>query len=377
MTNKHALITGVNGQSGSYLAEHLLSLGYTVTGIKRRSSSPNDERIKHLYDNSAFLVETGDVTDLSYIYDVVRRVQPAELYNLAAQSHVKESFAQPITTSDIVYGGCLNCLEAIRQCSPHTKFYQASSSEMFGSSYSYMDKCDECGMVQHYDFQKTPVKSLWMSHCGLKDEKLIEERYQHWLEFGVIFDQPFQNEETPFLPNSPYAVAKLAAHNLVRVYRESYGIFGCCGILYNHESQRRGEAFVTRKISKYVGNLVKNGFHSSPHLHLGNLEAKRDWGHARDYVRGMHLMLQHDKPDDYVLATGETHSVAEFAEAAFACVGISDWKSYIAINDSLKRPLEVPYLKGDASKAKKVLGWHPTILFPELVLQMVEHDSKS
>lgn len=375
-----ALITGITGQDGSYLAEHLLGLGYKVIGIKRRSSSANDERIKHLYRNESFSVETGDVTDLSYMFDAVRRIQPDELYNLAAQSHVKESFAQPILTTDVVYGGALNCLEAIRMCSKETKFYQASSSEMFGSSYSYKNSYDQYDVIEHYDFLTTPVKKLWISNwCGQDDHKYIEERFQRELADGTVFQQPFQNELTPFLPNSPYAIAKLAAHNLVRLYREAYGIFACSGILFNHESRRRQEMFVTRKISKFVGNLIKTGPHFGK-LKLGNLEARRDWGHAADYVRGMHLMLQHGKPDDYVLATGETRSIKDFLEEAFSMDGefpVGFWEQYVVIDESLKRPMEVPYLRGDASKAKKILGWEPKISFSELVHEMVEHDSKS
>jgi len=334
--NKLALITGVTGQDGYYLSYHLLSLGYQVVGIKRRSSVSNDERIRSLYTYKNFSVEIGDVTDPSYMCDVVSRYKPDELYNLAAQSHVKESFSQPITTHDIVFGGCQNCLEAIRLCSPSTKFYQASSSEMFGSSYS----------------------------------EIIEIENEH------AETMYYQDEHTPFLPNSPYAVAKLAAHNLVRVYREAYNIFACCGILFNHESPLRAEAFVTRKISKFVGSWLKTGPHFGK-LKLGNLDAQRDWGHAEDYVRGMHLMLQYWNPDDYVLATGETRTIRHFLTEAFLHAGIKDWQPYVEIDESLKRPMEVPYLRGCADKAKKVLGWVPKISFGELVREMVEHDSES
>lgn len=335
-----ALITGVTGQAGSYLAELLLSNGYAVTGVVRRSSVPTTERIKHLLDNPKLKLVEGDVTDASSITHVLDKVGPDEIYNLAAQSHVATSFEQPGYTTNATYLGVLNILEAIRISGmrKYVRMYQASSSEMFGSCFTANLVLPKCTVLQ------------------------------------------FQDESTPMLPNSPYAVAKLAAHNLCRVYRESYGINVSCGILFNHESPRRGEIFVTRKITKHAARFADarhNGI-PCPKLRLGNLDARRDWGHAEDYVLGMWLMLQQDEPDDYVLATGETHTVREFVVKAFACIGedITDINitDYVDIDDSLKRPCEVPFLRGDASKAMAILGWEPSYTFDRLVATMVNHD---
>lgn len=348
--NKTALITGVTGQDGSILSEFLLDKGYKVYGLNRRTSTPNTSRLSLSLQNKNFELVEGDVSDQNSIQNIINAIKPTELYNLAAQSHVKTSFDQPSYTFQVNTLGTLNCLEAIRLCSPETKFYQASTSEMFGSNYT---------------------TSVGFSYS---EGKRVETNYQ--------------NENTPFAPNSPYAVAKLAAHNLVRNYRDSYGLHASAGILFNHESPRRGAEFVTKKITNWItefrawrkkthmymdaGDDIQSREGTLfPKLRLGNLDAKRDWGHARDYVEGMWSMLQQDKPDDYVLATGETHSIREFLAEAFGCVGISDWEDYVVCDPKYYRPLEVSYLLGDYSKARKVLGWEPKTKFKELVKEMV------
>jgi GDPmannose 4,6-dehydratase len=355
---KTAIITGVHGQDGSYLAEFLLAEGgYKVVGVARRTSSPADWRVRQLYSNSNFSVVRGDVTDALCIHRIIEReggeTDLLEVYNLAAQSHVGDSFKEPSHTTDVVYKGALNCLEALRNISvsPSTqkRFYQASSSEMFGSAYSA---------------RWTPKQGPFQYHSITIHEK-IEDMFE---------EVRYQNEQTPFSPASPYAVAKLAAHHLTRIYREAYGLYACCGILHNHESARRSPEFVTRKITSYIGRLVRQ--ETSEKLKLGNLDAKRDWGHARDYVRGMWLMLQQATPADYVLATGETHSVRDFLAEAFSCVGLR-WEDHVEIDKSLFRPSEVPYLRGDASLACEKLGWTPTVSFRELVRQMVEADLRA
>jgi len=319
---KKALIYGITGQDGSYLSELLLSKGYEVVGVARRSSTSSTERIDHIWDQ--INIEEGDITDAVSVYSLIREHQPDEIYNLAAQSHVKTSFDQPLYTWQVNAEGPLNILEAIRQHSPHSRFYQASTSEMFGKNFT--------------------------EKAGRK----------------------YQDEQTPFLPQSPYAVAKLASHHTVRLYRESYGIFACSGILFNHESERRGELFVTRKITKYVSRRYNNP-DLDEMLRLGNLEARRDWGHAEDYVRGMWLMLQQDNPEDYVLATGETHSVADFLNYAFSYVQ-EEWNDHVIIDPKFYRPAEVDYLLGDSTKAREKLGWKPEIDFQSLVEKMIEFD---
>lgn len=322
---KTAIVTGITGQDGSYLADLLLQKSeYTkIIGLYRRSSNPNLDRIKHIKDDRFSLVEF-DLLDPSSCNTILNSYKPDELYNLAAQSHVGTSFKQPALTNEINFMGVLNLLEAIRNHSKDTKFYQASTSEMFGFNYT-----------------------------------------------SAIDGDKYQDENTEFKPQSPYGVAKLAAHHLVRIYRDSYGIFGSCGILFNHESPRRGENFVTRKITKYIGNQIKNP--NGIKLKLGNLSAYRDWGHASDYVKAMWLMLQHNVADDYVIATGETHSVQEFLEHAFGIVGLSISQK-VEIDPELYRPCEVDYLRGNASKAMKILGWKPEISFQELVADMVYSD---
>lgn len=320
---KKALITGITGQDGSYLAELLLAKGYEVHGIIRRSSSFNTKRIDPIYRDPhesgvRLFLHYGDLTDSSSCNKVLERVQPDEIYNLGAQSHVKVSFEIPEYTGDSVGMGTLRLLEAIRETGlKNTRFYQAGSSEMY----------------------------------------------------GLVQEVP-QKETTPFYPRSPYAAAKVYAHWLTVNYREAYGLYACNGILFNHESPRRGETFVTRKISRGVA-AIKLGLQDK--IFLGNLDAKRDWGFAADYVQAMWLMLQQDKPDDYVVATGETHSVKEFLELAFARVGL-DWEKHVAFDARYLRPTEVDLLIGDASKAREKLGWKPTISFNELVNMMVDND---
>jgi GDPmannose 4,6-dehydratase len=317
-----ALITGITGQDGSYLAELLLTKGYEVHGIKRRSSSFNTSRIDSIlpdwHERAARLfLHFADLSDSTSLTKLLYRIQPDEIYHLGAQSHVKVSFELPEYTGDVTGLGTVRLLDAIREMGGKTKFYQASSSEMFGT---------------------TP-------------------------EFP-------QNEKTPFRPSSPYACSKVFAHWITVNYRESYGLFACNGILFNHESPRRGETFVSRKITRAVAK-IQAGLQGK--LFMGNLEAKRDWGYAPEYVEAMWCMMQLDKPDDFVIATGETHSVREFLEAAFAYVGL-DWQRYVEIDPRYFRPTEVDYLLGDASKAERILGWRPKIKFQDLVKLMVDAD---
>jgi GDPmannose 4,6-dehydratase len=314
---KRALITGITGQDGSYLAEFLLSKGYKVFGTVRRLSTPNIENISHLRDKVELL--SADLLDQGSFTTAIQESEPDEIYNLAAQSFVKTSWDQPVLTGEFTGIGVTRVLEAIRLVNKKIKFYQASSSEMFGK------------------VTETP-----------------------------------QKETTRFHPRSPYGVAKVYGHYITLNYRESYDMFACSGILFNHESPRRGIEFVTRKISNAVAR-IKLG--KQDKLELGNLDAKRDWGFAGDYVEAMWMMLQQDQPDDYVVATGETHSVQEFVELAFAAVDITDWQQYVH-SDHPKhlRPAEVDYLIGDYGKAKKVLGWSPTTSFKELVEMMVRSD---
>jgi GDPmannose 4,6-dehydratase len=304
-----ALIFGVTGQDGSYLAELLIKKGYAVTGVARRVSVDTTSRIKHL--EGRMNMAEGDITDQFCVSNIVYTEHPNEIYNLAAQSHVATSFTNPSATWAATAAGTMNILESIRyhNLMDKTKFYQASSSEMFGRNYNTRD------------YGKYNI------------EKVLK----------------YQDENTPFQPQSPYAIAKLASHYLVDNYRESYGLFGCSGILFNHESERRGEKFVTRKITKWIGEFVKSGKSIDfPKLHLGNLDARRDWGHAEDYVDAMWRMLQQDKPDDYVVATGETHSIREFLDAAFGHIGIDDWDGYVVVDPKFFRPAEVDYLLGNS-----------------------------
>ena len=320
---KKALITGITGQDGSFLAELLLAKGYEVHGIVRRSSSFNTERLEPIYQdphapNYKLRLHYGDLEDGSALANLVTKIAPDELYNLAAQSHVRVSFDIPEYTVSTVAVGTLRLLEAIRELGTKCRFYQASSSEMYGSS---------------------PAP---------------------------------QHEHTPFQPRSPYACAKVFAHQLCQNYREAYGLYIACGILFNHESHRRGVPFVTRKITRAAAR-IKHGLDKK--LFLGNLDAKRDWGYAGDYVEAMWMMLQQDKPDDYVIATGEAHTVRDVLDVAFGTLGL-DWQPYVELDPRYLRPTEVDHLCGDYSKARDQLGWKPKVTFRELITKMVQSDEE-
>ena len=337
-----ALITGATGMDGSHLSDFLLEKDYKVYGLIRRSSTNTTERLNDALRHPNFELIEGDITDATGINRIVSQIQPDELYNLAAQSHVGTSFNEPVATFTINAIGPLNILEAIRQNSPKTKFYQASTSELFGDT----------------------------TICP-------------------------QNENTPFMPRSPYGIAKLAAHHATKMYREAYNIFACAGILFNHEGPRRGENFVTRKITQYIGELHevspmykyelngqkllgydhKDGLKTMGPLALGNLDARRDWGYAPEYIECMWKMLQLETPRDFVIATGETHSIREFLDYAFGCINIEDWANYVEIDPKFYRPADVNLLLGDASRAKRVLGWEPKVKFEELVRLMVKADA--
>lgn len=340
-----AIITGVTGQDGSHLADLLIDKGYEVVGVTRRSSVDNTERVKHLKNNNRFKLVEGDITDVSSVINIFKSNEDVdEIYNLAAQSHVASSFSQPALTWDITGKGCLNLLQSVVDLDmKHVKFYQASSSEMFGSSYNVDDD-------------------------GGK----------------------YQDENTKFMPQSPYAIAKCAAHYAVGLYRGAYGLHASCGILFNHEGPRRGDNFVTQKIIKWIADFIKweraqgssaatfskdyihinkNTF---PKLRLGNLEAFRDWGYAGDYVEAMWLMLQQGSGDDYVVCTGKTHTIAEFLNIAFYEAGLYDYSNYIVIDSAFYRPSEVDYLRGDCTKAKVKLGWQPKHNLEELIKLMLD-----
>jgi GDPmannose 4,6-dehydratase len=355
---KRAIITGITGQDGSHLADFLLNKDYEVIGITRRSSTNNNERINHILNHPKFKLVDGDITDYSSITNVLLKYNPTEFYNLAAQSHVAISFQQPTLTWDVTAKGCLNILQAIIDLglNDKVKFYQASSSEMFGKNYDLIN--------------------------GVK----------------------VQNEKTKFLPQSPYAIAKCAAHEAVRLYREAYGLHASAGILFNHEGPRRGKDFVTRKITRWIAKffrflkrnnietkhltkfsldkdcdlLFASGIQESfPKLRLGNLDVYRDWGYAGDYVEAMWMMIQKATPDDYVICTGETHTIREFLDSAFEHIGITDWSGLVVQDREFYRPAEVNYLKGDSTKAKESLGWTPKISFKQLVNIMMENDLKN
>ena len=315
---KVALITGINGMDGSHLAELLLTKGYKVYGMERRSASRDDSNLSSIKDKITIL--HGDLTDQTSLLNCLKESNPDEVYNLGAQSFVKASFQMPLQTAEVTGLGVLRILEAIKEYNINIRFYQASTSEMFGK------------------VQETP-----------------------------------QTENTPFYPRSPYGVSKLYGHWITKNYRESYDMFACSGILFNHESERRGIEFVTRKISDGVAR-IKLGL--SDHISLGNLEAKRDWGYAPDYVEAMWLMLQQDKPEDYVISTGETHSIREFLNVAFKHIGIDDWKPYVKQDPKFMRPAEVDLLIGDSSKAKNKFNWKPKTPFKIWVGLMVENDIK-
>lgn len=320
---KVAFITGIGGQDGSYLAEFLLSKGYLVRGMIRRASLPNEKRIEHLdiygqHPDSPYYTIYGDLSDSNSIRNALEEVKPDEIYNLGAQSHVGISFQNPESTIDFNLIGTLRILEAIRDMGLNCRFYQASSSEMFGIS------------------------------------------------------APPQNEETAMLPQSPYGISKLGAYHLTRMYRNAYGIFASNGILFNHESPRRGWNFVTKKITKEIANIIVG---EKKKMVLGNLDAKRDWGYSKEYVEAMWRILQHEKPDDFVIATNETHTVRDFVQEAFSVLGLN-WEDFVELNDKYKRPAEVPALLGDYSKAKRILGWEPKTKFKDLVKMMVISDIK-
>jgi GDPmannose 4,6-dehydratase len=347
--NMNAIIFGVTGQDGSHLADLLLEKGYDVLGVARRSSVDTSERIKHLKNNSRFKLVEGDITDYSSILHVFQNYAYVdEIYNLAAQSHVGTSFTQPGLTWDITGKGCMNILQAIIDTNAYpARFYQASSSEMFGDSYD----------------------------IGVDGER-------------------YQNENTRFLPQSPYAISKCAAHYAVRLYREAYNLHASAGILFNHEGPRRGDNFVTKKITNWIVDfklwLNSNGFHQNdlvekddlifykdssqniPKLRLGNLDAFRDWGYAGDYVEAMWLMLQQETPDDYVICTGKTYTIREFLDYAFGYIGVSDWSQYVMVDPAFYRPAEVNYLRGDSSKAQNKLGWTPKYDLKSLISLMID-----
>lgn len=314
---KVAVVTGITGQDGSYLAELLLSKGYRVIGVSRRRSGGGDWRIEHLRNHENFILENGDVLDSGSLYRIIEKHGPDEFYNLAAQSFVGLSWQEPVHTGEVTALGVTRCLEAIRDVKRDTKFYQASSSEMFG--------------------------------------KVVETP---------------QRESTPFHPRSPYGVAKIYGHWITRNYRESYGMFACNGILFNHESPRRGLEFVTRKITDAAARIKVAG---GGRLALGRLDPKRDWGHAKDYMEAAYLMLQQDAPDDYVVATGETHSIEEFLYETFSYLDL-DWRDYVYQDEKFVRPAEVDLLVGDSTKAREMLGWKPAYDFRSLVREMVDAD---
>lgn len=341
---KTAVITGIRGQDGSYLADLLLSKGYKVVGIERRSSSPDYSNIEHLFGDTNFVLEQGDITDFGSLTRILKEHQPDEFYNLAAQSFVGACWDQALATCEINFQGVANCLEAIRLISPHTKFFQASTSEVYGD--------------------------------------VIGTR---------------QDENTPARPRSPYAASKYGAESLIKVYRDSYNIFACFARSFNHESPRRGKQFVTRKITNAIGEMTKKTAHAyfaeyglldygyclpmalssgiiQP-IKLGNLEAKRDWSHAKDIVRGIWMMLQQQEPDDYILASGTTRSIKDFLTHAFNVVNIDDWSEFVVIDQKLYRPADVNLLCGDYTKAKTKMGWKPEISFDALVQEMVECDT--
>lgn len=315
---KKAFITGISGQDGSYLSELLIEKGYEVHGMVRRISQPNLSNLVNVIDK--VILHTGDMTDATSIFRIINEVKPDEIYNFAAMSQVRDSYDHPDVTQDINCNGLMRILESVRALGLDCKIYQACSSEMFGK------------------VQETP-----------------------------------QTEKTPFYPRSPYGASKVAAYNQARIWREAYGMKIYCGILFNHESPRRGQAFLSRKVCKAVGEIVRG---ERKKLVLGNLDAKRDWGYAKEYAEWIYRIMQHDTPDDFVIATGETHSVKEFVQLAFHYAGIENWEEYVEYDKSLTRPAEVDLLIGDASKSAKVLGFEPLVKFKELVKIMVEAELK-
>lgn len=322
--DRNVLITGITGQDGSYLADLFLEeTNYDIVGLIRRSSTPNTKRISHLLnDNRVKLIE-GDITDFISVSDIINEYKPIQIYNLCAQSHVGTSFNQPNYTWEVNATGTYNVLEAVRRFSPLSKVYQASTSEMFGS---------------------------------------------------IIEEDGFQRETTELSPNSPYAIAKVAAHHNARLYRDAYNLFICSGILFNHESPRRGDNFVTKKVTNYCAKLRASNYSEEiPNLKLGNLYARRDWGHAKDYVRAQKMILEHDTPDDYIISTGISYSVKDMVSYAFDHIGCN-WEDWVDIDESLYRPCEVPNLRGDSSKAHEVLGWAPQYTFEQMIAEMIDSE---
>lgn len=387
------IIFGVTGQDGSYLAEHLLEKGHEVIGIARRTSTPNAERLSSIISHPLFSLLAGDITDFGSVLHIIQDYPADWVINLAAQSHVGTSFQQACSSMDITAKGCINILEAVRitdnLVGSKTKVYQASSSEMFGSAVSF--DYDIQGQGARYD-------GVYPS----KDCAMYQNRYGEFCVSPEFEDDGlFQDEYTAFRPQSPYAVAKVAAHQFCRLYREAYNMDVRCGILFNHESERRGEEFVTRKITKWLGQFKawhnpvfeniqlalipkqddKNRLYNSlgdsvgfPKLRLGNLDVSRDWGHAKDYVKAMTLIMEAAHAEDWVVSTGQTHTITEFLALSFELAGLGCWKNYVVIDDQLKRPAEVPFLKGDSSRIRTELGWSPEVTFNELVKRMVEND---
>lgn len=350
-----AIVFGATGQVGSYLVEHLLREGYQVVAAVRRVSVPTTGRLSHVLDNPKLTLAPCDVTDAWSVRKLLLDVRPGFVFNLAAQSFVRASFDEPLHTTNATYLGALNVLEGARALyheKARCKVYQASSSEMYGSAWSRSKE----GGARVDVTQRPPTREEMRGDAG-----------------GL----PFQDEETPFLPNSPYAVAKLASHHLCRLYRKSYGIFASSGIVFNTESERRGEEFVTRKVTRYVGRLKARHARglATPKLQLGNLDARRDWSHAEDTARAMEAVLWHDSPDDFCIASGDTWQISSWVEAAFAAAGFQDWREFVAAGSpEHMRPCEVPYLRGRPSKARTVLGWESKVGFFDLVRRMVEHD---
>lgn len=358
MSKKIAFVTGCTGMDGSHISDLLLEKDYKVYGLIRRSSNPSNTNIQHLINEPHFEMVEGDITDATSVMRIISLLKPDECYNFCGQSQVGVSFNEPVHTFKVNAEGVINVLEAIRLTSPATKLYTANTSEMFGKNYT-----------------------IHMSPGPKVDDKF------------TYIENKFQGMDTPFIAQSPYAASKLASHYMVGTYRRGYNLFACSGILFNHESERRSTQFLTRKVTGYLGGLFKScylggmtrfpfetshfDYHpkmaNHPKLSLGNLEAYRDWGYAVDYVRAAYLMLQQEKADDYIVATGQAYSVRQFVKKAFALVGL-DYQKFVVIDPKFYRPAEVDWLQGDSAKARAVLGWEPTITFDHLVERMVRHD---
>lgn len=372
-----ALIWGVTGQSGSYLAEELLRRDYDVIGIRRRTATGSLWRLDNVINNPKFKLISGDITDAGSIYSTIINNQPDVIYNAAAQSHVHESFNQPLSTWDITGKGHLTLLEAIRNINKNIQCVFFSSSETFGSNYSMMREYDQYEIIQSFDYNQVKFEDLWSSNmCGGREYAL--QRVAEEIKLGInpeFRPEPFQYEETTFNPRSPYAIAKLAAFNATKLYREAYGMKCFSGILFNKESPRRGINFVTRKITSYFYGLDFFGSkHPQGKLKLGNIESFRDWSYSPDVMRGLVDLAESSLNNDYVLCTGETHSIKEFLDEVGEYSGL-DWKEYVEIDQSLFRPAEVPYLRGNADKIKNDLGWSPKVKFKELVKIMCENEN--